>query len=68
MDPRQAGPMHNPIPKDPPMGLAEFLDEIGADEWEATPMGDLICPCGDTIELDGRCPEGHESPLMEMGV
>jgi len=64
----RAGPMHNPQPTDAPMGLDEFLETIGADEWEATPFGDLICPCGDTIELDGVCPEGHKSPLMGMGI
>ena len=29
---------------------------------------ELICPCGDTIELDGECPEGHVSPLRLAGM
>lgn len=29
---------------------------------------ELICPCGDTIELDGKCPQGCVSPLKGMGM
>lgn len=28
----------------------------------------FICPCGDTIEQDGECPEGHMSPLVRLGL
>lgn len=28
----------------------------------------LVCPCGDTIEQDGTCPQGCESPLRTMGL
>lgn len=27
------------------------------------PFGDLECPCGNRIEPDGVCPNGHASPL-----
>lgn len=37
------------------------------EDWDS--MDDaLICPCGDTIELDGECPEGHVSPLRLAGM
>jgi hypothetical protein len=26
----------------------------------------VVCPCGDSIELDGECPEGHVSPAMDL--
>lgn len=43
---------------------AEILTEILPDGWEAGAFGDtLICPCGDEIEMDGTCPQGHQSPL-----
>ena len=28
----------------------------------------LICPHGHMIEQDGRCPDGHVSPLITMGL
>lgn len=28
----------------------------------------LECPCGNVIEQDGICPNGHESPLRTMGL
>lgn len=28
----------------------------------------FICPCGDMIEQDGECPEGHMSPLVRLGL
>ena len=38
-------------------------------EWEVSAYGDsFICPCGDEIELDGECAEGHVSPMREMGL
>jgi hypothetical protein len=51
----------------------EMLESILPDDWEiADPeMGSsclLICPCGTTIEQDGSCPEGHESPMRAMGM
>lgn len=26
----------------------------------------VVCPCGDEIELDGECPAGHVSPLLDI--
>lgn len=50
------------------MDLQDILDTLGADDWEVSPIGDLICPCGNNVELDGTCPEGCESPLLQHGV
>lgn len=37
--------------------------------WEANYYGDgFICPCGDEIEMDGECSEGHRSPLLTLGM
>jgi hypothetical protein len=48
--------------------LADVLDLLGADEWEASDGDTLICPHGHMIEVDGECPEGCVSPLREHGV
>jgi hypothetical protein len=46
--------------------LAELLEGTS---WEVGYYGDtVICPCGNEIELDGRCPEGCVSPLRSMGM
>jgi hypothetical protein len=39
-------------------------------DWGVTPTGDLVAPCGATIEQDGTCPcvERHESPLRLLGL
>lgn len=47
----------------------EILDEILPEGWSHDGFGFdavLICPHGDRIEQDGRCPEGCESPLLGM--
>jgi hypothetical protein len=49
------------------------LAELLPDGWEVYDpnMGMsalLLCPCGNVIEQDGICPNGHESPLRTMGV
>jgi hypothetical protein len=51
----------------------DTLSMILADHegWEHDGYGydsNLICPCGDTIELDGECPQGCVSPLIQMGM
>lgn len=43
-------------------------DTLLPEEWEQNHLGDLICPCGHTIELDGKCPNGHVSPIREQGL
>lgn len=49
------------------LDMDSVLSAIGADDWESD--GDvLVCPCGWTIEMDGRCPDGCVSPLREMGL
>jgi hypothetical protein len=53
--------------------FVEALEALLPEDWEiADPeMGSsclLICPCGDVIEQDGVCPEGHESPLRTLGM
>jgi hypothetical protein len=47
--------------------MDEYLNEILPEGWEAEDDL-LICPCGNTIEHDGRCPEGCVSPLLSMGL
>ena len=37
-------------------------------EWSVTRTGVLECPCGSRVEDDGQCPEGHVSPLKQMGM
>lgn len=44
------------------------LKQLGADDWSVTTHGMLMCPCGYTIEDDGSCPEGCESPLKSAGM
>lgn len=49
----------------------EMLTDLLPEGWDHDGYGFdslLICPHGETIEQDGRCPEGCESPLMEMGM
>lgn len=36
--------------------------------WDVDAMGALICPCGYTIEKDGKCPEGCVSILRQRGL
>lgn len=52
--------------------LDELLAENGFEEWSTDGFGPfdscLICPCGITIEQDGRCPNGHLSPLRQLGL
>lgn len=51
--------------------MDDVLREIGAwDEgWISGTYGDtLVCPCGNEIELDGKCPEGCVSPLRSGGM
>ena len=52
------------------MDLQEVLDTLGAAQagWEADGDDLLVCPCGHVIELDGRCPRGHVSPLRSAGL
>jgi hypothetical protein len=48
------------------MGLKDqFLQDNGhmAEGWSTDGMGTLICPCGNRVEDDGQCPNGHESPI-----
>ncbi|WP_067484248.1 hypothetical protein [Actinomadura hibisca] len=58
-----------PLTKESPMELS-YLPELPAG-WDWGDLGEtLICPCDDAheIELDGRCPVGHVSPLRAMGL
>jgi len=41
---------------------------IDGTEWTTDPTGVLICPCGNRVEDDGNCPNGHESPLLSAGL
>lgn len=49
----------------------EMLNELLPEGWQTDGYGLdalLICPCGNTIEQDGRCPQGCVSPLREQGL
>lgn len=54
--------------------IFQLLDEGGFTDkgWEYESGygidGNLICPCGYTIEQDGRCPDGCVSPLRQLGL
>lgn len=45
----------------------DMLRTLVPADWDVTPLGDLVCPCGHQIEPDGECPEGCASPLREAG-
>jgi hypothetical protein len=45
--------------------LKQILDDFPG--WEAQDSSVIVCPCGHQIELDGTCPNGHASPLLELG-
>lgn len=38
------------------------------DDWSVDVYGNLRCPCGQIVEDDGECPEGHVSPLREHAL
>ena len=53
--------------------VLDYITSILPDGWgiDSEIYGldfNLICPCGYMIEQDGECPEGHVSPLREMGL
>lgn len=48
---------------------SDALRELLPEGWDMSPWGDtFICPDGHEIELDGECPDGHKSPLTELGL
>lgn len=46
----------------------ETAQTICGDDWEVVDESVLVCPCGDTIEWDGECPQGCVSPIRAMGM
>lgn len=49
----------------------EILSDLLPDGWSHDGFGFdscLICPHGHLIEQDGGCPDGCESPLMDLGM
>lgn len=50
------------------MDLLSELTSLLPPDWDAEDDTTLVCPCGHVIELDGRCPNGHVSPLRENGL
>ena len=52
--------------------LLETIRDMLPEDWDLEDgFGldfNLICPHGYTIEQDGKCPEGCESPLRRMGL
>lgn len=47
---------------------AMIQEFVRGTEWTTDGMGVLICPCGNRVELDGKCPNDHVSPLREAGL
>lgn len=51
------------------VAASRVLEDIGAADDGWTYSGDVLsCPCGHTIEDDGRCPSGHVSPFRAAGL
>ena len=50
--------------------MLEMIEHLLPEGWAIGGVANdlLICPCGHTIEQDGVCPNGHESPLMTLGL
>lgn len=52
--------------------MAEELERELPEGWNVRRMEDpfagLVCPHGHSIELDGKCPDGCESPLLDHGL
>lgn len=49
----------------------DIIEELLPEGWSTDGYGIdscLVCPCGIMIEQDGRCPNGHISPLRAMGL
>ena len=49
----------------------EMIEALLPEGWsiydpEMAPDCLLECPCGKVIETDGRCPNGHVSPLRGL--
>lgn len=40
----------------------------GYNEWTIDQFGQAVCPCGNSIEIDGKCPNGHISPVRQEGM
>lgn len=53
------------------MSYAEMAAEIVSAEYPDFEVVDdaiIVCPHGHSIEYDGRCPDGCESPLLTLGL
>lgn len=37
-------------------------------DWTVSADNMLICPCGNRVEDDGQCPNGHVSPMRKAGL
>lgn len=52
--------------------MLDFLVEMLPEGWELDESYGLdftlICPHGDVIEQDGRCPDGCVSPMITLGL
>lgn len=41
---------------------------IEGTDWTTDGLGTFICPCGNRVEDDGQCPNGHKSPMLKAGI
>jgi len=45
----------------------DFVESFG-DGWAVSNTGIIVCPCEHNIEDDGKCPNGHVSPMRQAGL
>lgn len=46
----------------------DLVEGYNGEDWDVGPAGTIMCPCGHRIEDDGKCPNGHRSPLLQEGL
>jgi len=49
-------------------GIKQKLADEADGDWMVSRTGMFVCPCGQKIEDDGECPQGHKSPMLKKGL
>ena len=49
-------------------GFKKEAAERVAGDWTLSHDGLFVCPCGRRVEDDGQCPDGHTSPMRQLGL